>query len=385
VRWAISAISEVPLDIRGLEPFDADSLHAQGLVFEPVGSFEEARRTAAQDFEKRVRSKSKLDRISQVFVRIFRRRSGMVYYPLWILRYLYRGRAFQVVVDGISGSVLYGKAPGNTYYRAAVLVGGMALGAFLALDVTLFALYLFSEDSDLGAFAIAAFLGGLALMFWAYRRFRHGEEFEFQEARKAVSALDLRESTQPEGAPEMGRPVELVPLQCLRCSTPIPAQPDEAAWVCQSCGQGQLLDERQGLLTLDVHCSTAVPPGGRGRPFWIVMGPGGAEPGYLQGETLPVRRISTGRSRAASASPPITVPALRPGRPDHPRRGGGHDRLGQDRAVHRPARRGRPERHAGPDDRPEGRPDQPALLHFPELRPPTLSPGSMPTRPGGRA
>jgi hypothetical protein len=184
-------ISEVPLDIRGLQPFDADSLHAQGLVFEPVGSFEEARRTAAQDFEQRVRSKSRLDRISQVFVRIFRRRSGMVYYPLWILRYLYRGRAFQVVVDGISGRVLYGKAPGNTYYRAAVLVGGMALGAFLAFDVTLFALYLFSEDSDLGALAIAAFLGGLALMFWAYRRFRHGEEFEFQEARKAVSALDL--------------------------------------------------------------------------------------------------------------------------------------------------------------------------------------------------
>lgn len=70
----------------------------------------------------------------------------------------------------------------------------------------------------------------------------------------------------------MGRPVELVPLHCLRCSTPLPAQPDEAAWVCQSCGQGQLLDERQGLLPLDVHCSAAVPPNGRGRPFWIVMG-----------------------------------------------------------------------------------------------------------------
>ena len=33
-----------------------------------------------------------------------------------------------------SGRVLYGKAPGNIYYRALMLVGGTALGAFVLVD-----------------------------------------------------------------------------------------------------------------------------------------------------------------------------------------------------------------------------------------------------------
>jgi hypothetical protein len=181
-------VNEVPLNIQGLEPYDPETMHAAGLVFEPVGSFAEARRTAEAEFEQRVRKKSNLDRISQVFLRFFGSRAGMVYYPLWVLRYIYRGRTFQVVVDGVSGKVLYGKAPGNTFYRAAVLVLGMAIGAFLAFDVTLFALYLFSDDSDLGGLAIAAFIGGLALMYWAYRRFRYGEEFEYRPGKKGLPA-----------------------------------------------------------------------------------------------------------------------------------------------------------------------------------------------------
>src|SRR5690606_41752721 len=75
---------------------------------------------------------------SFIFVLIIRRPLRSTLFPYttlfrsWVLRYLYRGRAFQVVVDGYSGKVLYGKAPGNTIYRAAVLVASMAVGALLA-------------------------------------------------------------------------------------------------------------------------------------------------------------------------------------------------------------------------------------------------------------
>ena len=77
--------------------------------------------------------------------------------------------------------------------------------------------------------------------------------------------------------------------------------------------------------------------------------------------------------------------AVRPGRPDHPCRGGGHDRLGQDRPVHRHAGRGRPAGHPGHDDRPQGRYDQPAAaLPRPAARR-ISSPGSTPTWPAGPA
>ena len=101
-----------------------------------------ARDAAEREFQEQLNRRASLDRLSQMFVRAFRRRLGLVYYPLWVLRYLYRGRSFQVVLDGYSGKVLYGKAPGNTIYRAAILVLSMAAGAFVAIDVSALAVYL---------------------------------------------------------------------------------------------------------------------------------------------------------------------------------------------------------------------------------------------------
>ncbi len=72
-------------------------------------------------------------------------------------------------------------------------------------------------------------------------------------------------------------PVRLVPLVCLKCQSPLPAQPDEVAWVCQTCGQGLLLNEtpglkESGLRPLDVFFSKALQPGKPGRPFWVARG-----------------------------------------------------------------------------------------------------------------
>lgn len=182
-------VAKVSLKDRALEPFDAEGLHTSGMVFEPVGSISDARSASADDFSKRVRDMSSLDRISQSFVRFVGQRFGLVYYPLWVLRYLYRGRVFQVVVDGHSGGVLYGKAPGSTFYRAAVLVGGMAAGAFLAVDGAAFAFYLASQTKGDGALALAvgglALLGGgFTLMRKAYHAFRYGEQYEYRGYQK---------------------------------------------------------------------------------------------------------------------------------------------------------------------------------------------------------
>jgi DNA-directed RNA polymerase subunit RPC12/RpoP len=168
-----------------LEPFNAEALRASGMVFEPVTSVSEAQTAAENEFQQRVRNKSGIDRISQAFTRFVNERFGVVYYPLWVLRYSYRGRAYQVVVDGYSGEVLYGKAPGNTLYRAGVLVGGMALGAFLGVDVSLGILGATAggnSDDGEGIFIFALIVAaiGLGMMFFAYRAFRYGEVYEYQ-------------------------------------------------------------------------------------------------------------------------------------------------------------------------------------------------------------
>jgi hypothetical protein len=192
-------VASVPFGNQPLEPFNPDILHETGLVFEPVGSVSEARAAAEQDFSNRIRQKVDLDRISQSFIRAIRQRFGLMYYPLWVLRYVYRGRSFQVAVDGFSGQVLYGKAPGNSLFRAAVLVAGMALGAFLSIDAAAVALYLaFQAGDDATGFllfvGLGLFVAGIGLMLMAYRRYRYGEYFEFTAVRSKTDALfDIRQ------------------------------------------------------------------------------------------------------------------------------------------------------------------------------------------------
>jgi hypothetical protein len=182
-------VNEVPLTNQALEPFNPDRLHAAGMVFEPVSSFSDAKNAARSSTEGKVRRKINLERISQLFARSFRQRFGLVYYPLWIIRYLYRGRAFQVAVDGYSGQVLYGKAPGNTLYRAAMLVGGMALGAFLAVDASSFILSQSGRNDNGGLFGLGLIAVGFGIMYFAYRAFRYGEQFEYRFGRSGLPGL----------------------------------------------------------------------------------------------------------------------------------------------------------------------------------------------------
>jgi hypothetical protein len=185
-------VTQVPLTDQELDPFDPDALHRLGMVFEPVSSFVEALQSAEAQFKAQVQSRVGLDRISQLFLRLFRHRTGLVYYPLWVLRYLYRGRAFQVAVDGYTGKILYGKAPGNTIYRAGRLVAGMAVGAFLAIDASSAVLYTMgNDDNGTGTLllVLGLFLGGVALMFTSYRAFRYGEQYEYRLGGKKASIL----------------------------------------------------------------------------------------------------------------------------------------------------------------------------------------------------
>jgi hypothetical protein len=70
----------------------------------------------------------------------------------------------------------------------------------------------------------------------------------------------------------MSSEIRLIALQCPRCSTSVPAQVDEVAWVCAQCGQGMLLSDEQGVLPLDVFFSAGIQPTQKGAPFWVARG-----------------------------------------------------------------------------------------------------------------
>jgi hypothetical protein len=121
-----------------------------------------------------------------------RQRLSIVYYPLWVSRYEYHKRNYQVVVDGVDGRILYGKAPGNIFYRAAALVGGLAAGNFILVNGTLLAGTIIdsSDDGDGLALIFVPIALGIGLIAAGYRAFRYGEEVEEIQkgARKAALA-----------------------------------------------------------------------------------------------------------------------------------------------------------------------------------------------------
>ncbi|QSZ66165.1 hypothetical protein RJ40_00950 [Methanofollis aquaemaris] len=49
--------------------------------------------------------------------------STLVSYPLWVARYTYRGRPYQATIDGVTGEVLAGRAPGDLLTRCCTGAG----------------------------------------------------------------------------------------------------------------------------------------------------------------------------------------------------------------------------------------------------------------------
>jgi hypothetical protein len=185
-------VNRVPIAGKNFEPFDQDRLSAEGMVFEAAESATDAAAEAATYFQQTARRKKSLSSTYLEKFHLLRQRLSLVYYPLWVARYQYRNRSYQVVVDGVNNKILYGKAPGNILYRAGALVLGMAVGNLLLVHGTYFALQIVgsmrgSDDNGWALLLIPPALGILAIIK-GYRSFRYGEEVEHldREARKAV-------------------------------------------------------------------------------------------------------------------------------------------------------------------------------------------------------
>jgi hypothetical protein len=176
-----------------LEPYDSDLLHAEAMVFEPVESRDEAMREAQSHFLYQGRKKKRLQQKFFEKFHFLRQKLSLVYYPLWVARYEYRGRNYQVVVDGTSGNVLYGKAPGNIFFRAIMLIGGMAIGNFILVNGSILGglLVASSDEGDAIWLPLVALAVGIAFIIAGYARFRHGEEVEtLQDSAKKATLTD---------------------------------------------------------------------------------------------------------------------------------------------------------------------------------------------------
>jgi hypothetical protein len=98
--------------------YDLVALQSRSIVFAPAHPPERF----AEDIQWRVRVQG--DRTSLVgrWLRI-------IYYPVWQARYQYRGRPYEIAVDGVTGSVLRARVPGGSRRAAGVVAAVLAVSA----------------------------------------------------------------------------------------------------------------------------------------------------------------------------------------------------------------------------------------------------------------
>ncbi len=166
-------VDSVNLAGDALEPLDEGRLRGRGMVFRPVRAVDEVASALLDEALASSAAAAGVERVSFSWLAPVRRAVTLVYYPLWVVRYRFRGRLYQALVDGEDGSLAYGKAPGNLLFRAWALVSAAA-GACFAVTTGLQNLGVFlRSDEGLGGGAVLL-LAAAGLVAWGYRQFRHG-------------------------------------------------------------------------------------------------------------------------------------------------------------------------------------------------------------------
>jgi hypothetical protein len=162
-----------------IQPVNFEQLQSEGMLFNIVSSEKEITESAESDFMQNARDVANVDEITFEHQDLVRPSVNIVYYPLWVVRYEYQDRTYQVVVDGDDGTICYGKAPGNNLYRAVTGIVGAAFGMYLT---TFFGIFGIISGKSSGKFALVVYIIclviGIAAIRWAYKKFRYGGEVE---------------------------------------------------------------------------------------------------------------------------------------------------------------------------------------------------------------
>ena len=179
------------LGIRTLKNFSGETGFADFDMiptFEATTSRDDAIVRAKNDALARAKAGVRVPHVTFQKLHVLPKRLSMVYYPVWVVRYNYRNRMYMSTVDGVTGQMMSGRAPGDPMFQSLAVTAGTSLGGIIAALGIIFS----GESVEIAAGGLAV---GIGLLYVTYRFFRHGSEIvegEFKE-KKASSKQTLRE------------------------------------------------------------------------------------------------------------------------------------------------------------------------------------------------
>jgi len=168
--WTQIACDTGDLGIRTLRNIRGEAvLHDDGSIpiYEATTSSTDAQGQGEQAVRNMARASANVPHITFEKIHIIPRALVLTHYPVWIGRYEYAGRSYFATVDGVTGSTLSGRAPGDPLYQSAIMTGG-ALGGGLVAGLGISVV-----GGDVGWGMLVA---GIVIFALSYMFFRHGSE-----------------------------------------------------------------------------------------------------------------------------------------------------------------------------------------------------------------
>lgn len=179
------------LGLRAMSNFEGESSFEDlDLIptFESTTSRDDAIAHARADSAAKGRASARIPNITFERLHVLVRRMSMIYYPVWVIRYNYQERMYLATVDGVTGRVLSGRAPGDPLFQSLAVTAGTSVGGIAAAAGVI---GLVDYGTELGA---AGIIFGLVVLGATYWFFRHGSEIvqgDFTDKKKMVGMKEM--------------------------------------------------------------------------------------------------------------------------------------------------------------------------------------------------
>jgi hypothetical protein len=161
--------------VRETEPYDPGDIPALPPLDPATDAYTAARNGIADQAFGEAREEARMKKVTFQKTLVSPRSFQQLAYPFWVVRYRYKGRGYLAVLDGVRGTVVSGRAPGDVLYQGlAGAAGSVAGGGLIAVS----AVTLPTVGFDIEGLLLAAFplIIGLVVIAWTYDVFRYGSE-----------------------------------------------------------------------------------------------------------------------------------------------------------------------------------------------------------------
>ena len=151
-------------------------------IYEATQSKDDAKMRGERDIKNWVLSEANVENITFSKLFVIPKNFSLIYYPFWIIRYDYKGKMYFLTVDGVTGEVVSGRAPGDVLWQSMAIGGGATIGGALAGLIALG-----------GRIGVLSFIIGIIIFLSSYMFFRHGSEIVEGDIEKPYEAKMVKD------------------------------------------------------------------------------------------------------------------------------------------------------------------------------------------------